>query len=52
MASEPPAPMSGALLRGAMTGLLLAVALHLGYVLLGPNFHTVIKSTVKPHSTL
>jgi protein tyrosine/serine phosphatase len=34
------------LLRGCFAGVVLALSVHAGYVLLGPNFHTVIPGAV------
>src|SRR5947209_10234346 len=34
------------LLRGGGAGLVLTLALHAGYVLVGPNFHTVVPGSV------
>jgi hypothetical protein len=41
-----PCPWGTALLRGALAGLALGLALHAAYVLLGPNFHTVVPGAV------
>jgi protein tyrosine phosphatase (PTP) superfamily phosphohydrolase (DUF442 family) len=50
MPPDPPPNRSCALgrtlLRGAAAGLVLAGCLHAGYVLLGPNFHTVIPGAI------
>jgi hypothetical protein len=39
-------PLPGRLLRGALAMLVLGLGLYGGYVLLGPNFHTVIPGTL------
>src|SRR5262245_34652810 len=41
-----PGGLPGALLRGGTAGVVLALLLHGGYVLVGPNFHTVIPGAI------
>lgn len=46
-AARRPRPSLGRVLcRGCLAGAVLAVALHAGYILIGPNFHTVIPGAV------
>jgi hypothetical protein len=51
MSATPTAPtprrsLARVLVHGCLTGVLLALALHLGYILLGPNLHTVVPGRV------
>src|SRR5262249_32799092 len=44
--AAPRRTLAGVLFRGALAGLALAAAAHFGYVLVGPNFHTVLPGAV------
>jgi hypothetical protein len=46
VAPRPRPSLGRVLLRGCLVGVLLTFCLHAGYVLLGPNFHTVIPGQV------
>ncbi len=46
VATRPRLSLGRVLLRGCLLGLLLAVAAHAAYILLGSNFHTVIPGEV------
>jgi len=46
VAPRPRPSLGRVVLRGCLLGLLLTLVLHLGYVLLGTNFHTVIPGEV------
>src|SRR4051794_19612679 len=51
MVKLPPRPrpgfsLVGPLLRGVVVGSVLAVVLHFGYILVGPNFRTVLAGEV------
>ena len=46
VAGRPRAALGRAALRGCLAGLALVACLHGGYVLTGPNFHTVLPGAV------
>jgi hypothetical protein len=46
VAPHPQLSLGRVLLRGCLLGVLLALGLHAGYILLGSNFHTVIPGEV------